>query len=282
MPTYAEQSALDSRCTWIWTTTNGVKGYIVRGKGDYASKSIFLPAAGFVRETSLTWGGTSGRYWSSIPVDGIGGARGITFSSGEHTAGSSANGRSDGFSVRPVRVFAATMPSIIEDPGATVTGDMESGYIVNPSVESGTIEVAIPNGVDAAKVTIEVAPTIEQVVSHGAKIRVVKDGHDITPYLDIPESEGTQFIASATVKEEIVREVLDEANGAVVVLTPSMPLLTTAPTRPGLIYTFSEGTMLNGMTQKAQKTGDGKAWTPEITVKGGASGFYSISVRKSY
>ena len=35
-----------------------------------------------------------------------------------------------------------------------------------------------------------------------------------------------------------------------------------------------------GMTLKATKVGDGTAWTPTITVKGGASGFYSIGVQK--
>ncbi len=34
------------------------------------------------------------------------------------------------------------------------------------------------------------------------------------------------------------------------------------------------------MTQKAQKTGDGNAWTPNVTIKGGTSGFYSIGVGK--
>ena len=45
-------------------------------------------------------------------------------------------------------------------------------------------------------------------------------------------------------------------------------------------YTFKEGTTLEGMTQKAMKVGDGTAWTPTITVKGGTSGFYSIGVQK--
>ena len=51
-------------------------------------------------------------------------------------------------------------------------------------------------------------------------------------------------------------------------------------TRRGLTYTFSEGTALDGMTQKATKVGDGTSWTPTIAVKGGASGFYSIGVTK--
>ena len=63
-------------------------------------------------------------------------------------------------------------------------------------------------------------------------------------------------------------------------ITPTAPSITTAPTRAGLTYTFSEGTTLDGMTQKATKTGDGTSWTPTITVKGGTSGFYSIGVTK--
>ena len=92
---------------------------------------------------------------------------------------------------------------------ATVTGDAEGGWTVTPSAMSGTVEVSIPDGVDAEKVTVEVAPT-----------------------------------------------------------------------KPGLTYTFSEGTTLEGMTQTATKVGDGEKWTPEITVKGGASGFHSIGVSK--
>ena len=47
----------------------------------------------------------------------------------------------------------------------------------------------------------------------------------------------------------------------------SDPSIKTAPT-------------LDGMTQKAEKQGDGEPWTPPVTVKGGASGFYSIGVGK--
>ena len=281
MPTYEEQSALVSSCYWTWTTTNGVNGYIVRGKGNYASKSIFLPAAGYGSKVSFKTAVPSSGYWSTFPVSSTTGcARGITFSQGEYTAGKSNNGRSNGFSVRPVRRLAVVTPSILDDSEATVTGDAESGYTVVPSVTTGTVELSMPDGIDAAKVTVEVAPTVRQVVPHGAEIRVVKDGYDITPYLDIPESGGTQFVASATVKESIVKEVLDEASGAEIDLKPSAPSIKTAPTRLGLTYTFSEGTVLEVLTQKAQKQGDGNPWTLPVTVKGGVSGFYSIGVGK--
>ena len=138
LPTYQESSELVSKCTWLWTTTNGVKGYVVRGKGDYASKSIFLPAAGFGRDTSLTWAGSSGRYWSSFPVTGTTGcARGIKFASGEYTAGSSNNGRSDGFSVRPVSEapwngdLSKVTSDVTVTNGVTLTGTLAGNYKVS-------------------------------------------------------------------------------------------------------------------------------------------------------
>ena len=67
MPTKQELSALNGRCAWTWTTQNGVKGFKVSGFGAYASESIFLPAAGYGNFSDLDGGGTSGRYWSSVP-----------------------------------------------------------------------------------------------------------------------------------------------------------------------------------------------------------------------
>ena len=45
MPTDAEFAALTNNCTSTWVTTNGVSGRLVAGKGAYADRSIFLPAA---------------------------------------------------------------------------------------------------------------------------------------------------------------------------------------------------------------------------------------------
>ena len=67
MPTGQELIDLTNKCEWVWTTTNGVNGYVVRGKGDYVSASIFLPAAGRAYGTALEQFGTSGYYWSSVP-----------------------------------------------------------------------------------------------------------------------------------------------------------------------------------------------------------------------
>ena len=67
IPRDDELDGLDNKCEWIWTTTNGVNGYIVRGKGTYASSCIFLPAAGYGCGTSLYTAGSHGGYWSSFP-----------------------------------------------------------------------------------------------------------------------------------------------------------------------------------------------------------------------
>ena len=56
--------------------------------------------------------------------------------------------------------------------------------------------------------------------------------------------------------------------------------VTTAATKPGLTYTLREGATLGTLSDGATKQGDGQPWTPTITVKGGASGFYRIKVGK--
>lgn len=66
MPTDSELDALCDNCTWTWTTTNGVKGYIVSGKGVYSGASIFLPAAGYGKGASLGEAGSYGYYWSPV------------------------------------------------------------------------------------------------------------------------------------------------------------------------------------------------------------------------
>ena len=66
MPTDAELTELREQCTWTWTTQNGVYGYKVTSKkSGYTNKSIFLPAAGYRRGSSLYYAGSSGDYWSS-------------------------------------------------------------------------------------------------------------------------------------------------------------------------------------------------------------------------
>ncbi len=105
MPTKQELGDLNGNCDWTWTKLNGVKGYVVRGRGDYASNSIFLPCAGRGDGTSLCFAGSLGYYWSSVPCSDSYSALGLCFDSSDHNTGYYGN-RVFGFSVRPVQGFA--------------------------------------------------------------------------------------------------------------------------------------------------------------------------------
>ena len=103
MPTYQELYDLCyNQCDWTWTTQNGVNGYIVRGRGDFADASIFLPAAGLGYGTSLDYAGSYGYYWSSVPLSGDSYfAYVLYFDSGYHYTDDRLRYR--GQSVRPVQ-----------------------------------------------------------------------------------------------------------------------------------------------------------------------------------
>jgi len=173
-------------------------------------------------------------------------------------------------------------PSVPGDPGAVVSGDPESGYVIAPSEGKKSVEVTIPAGVGPEKVTVILGTGVETVKPNGAMVKIVKGTNDITDYLNVPEADasGTVDLTKAAVKEEIVKEALDPAKGAEIVLNAEAPSLTTAETKPGLTYTLHEGATPGGMNPGDSKLGDGKPWTPNITIKGGASGFYSIGVTK--
>ena len=106
MPTSSELNALFSlKCDWTWTTQNGVNGYIVRGRGDYASNSIFLPRAGYGNGTSLGDSGSDGGYWSSVPGSDSNDSWGLYFGSGYLITSYYYYYRYYGRSVRPVQGF---------------------------------------------------------------------------------------------------------------------------------------------------------------------------------
>jgi hypothetical protein len=107
MPTSQEFDDLNSKCDWTWTTVNGVNGYVVRGRGDYSSASIFLPCAGNGSGTSLLTSsllyGSYGYYWSSVLYSDDFNALRLYFYSGGHYTYS--DNRYYGQSVRPVQGF---------------------------------------------------------------------------------------------------------------------------------------------------------------------------------
>ncbi len=102
MPTKEEIQELCEKCTWTWTTLNGVNGQLVTGPN---GNSIFLPAAGYRSGTSLRSAGSNGWYWSSsLYTDSPNYAYHLVFYSGGHIWINSYRG--DGHSVRPVRASA--------------------------------------------------------------------------------------------------------------------------------------------------------------------------------
>ncbi len=97
MPTDAEWTELREKCTWTWTTLNGVKGYEVKGPN---GNTIFLSAAGH-RDDGLYGAGYAGDYWSSsLLTDDPRHAGNAAFNSSGVDWGY--NDRYFGFSVRPV------------------------------------------------------------------------------------------------------------------------------------------------------------------------------------
>ena len=66
MPTDQELQGLVDKCDWSPTTVNGVDGCLVRGRGGYASNSIFLPCGGSGDGISLYDAGWLGYCWSSV------------------------------------------------------------------------------------------------------------------------------------------------------------------------------------------------------------------------
>ena len=97
MPTKEEMKEL-CNCAWERTTQNGVNVYRVTGPN---GNSIFLPAAGLRKGSSLNGAGSGGYYWSSTPYDYDDDyAYNLDFSDGnEYVIGSY---RSVGYTVRPI------------------------------------------------------------------------------------------------------------------------------------------------------------------------------------
>jgi|GEM_PF-2569089 len=103
LPTKAEFSELISKCTWRWTTQNGVNGYQVTGPNN---NSIFLPITGYKDGTRHAAATTTGYYWSSS-LDSISThGRRLIFNASSHRC--SRAGRYYGMSVRPV--YGAFVP----------------------------------------------------------------------------------------------------------------------------------------------------------------------------
>ena len=92
---------------------HGVNGYVVRGRGAYASNSIFLPAAGYGNATepghdngvTFVCAGSEGDYWSSVPDHSRFDSAFLIFYEGIISTGYLYGCRYFGLPVRPVHGF---------------------------------------------------------------------------------------------------------------------------------------------------------------------------------
>ena len=99
MPTMSQWQELSDKCSWSWTTHNGVEGYEVKGGN---GNSIFLPAGGAGGINGLFGIGKDGLYWSSsLNANAPDNAYCLEFDSNSHNIRKFC--RYYGFSVRPVR-----------------------------------------------------------------------------------------------------------------------------------------------------------------------------------
>ena len=101
MPTYDQQTELRTKCTWTWTTQNGMNGRLVTGPN---GNTLFLPAAGSRYDSSLYNAGSNGSYWSRTLYSGYpSNAYIVGFDSGGVDWGNNVS-RNNGLPVRAVRV----------------------------------------------------------------------------------------------------------------------------------------------------------------------------------
>ena len=134
IPTYLEWDELLKKCTWTWTTRNGIDGYLVTGPN---GNSIFLPAASFRYETTIELFGLMGFYMtSSLRPDEPSAAYCLGFDP-DHTFGYFLD-RCAGVSVRPV-----------SDEGVRVS-------VTDISLDKTSLTLAVG---ETATITATVAPT---------------------------------------------------------------------------------------------------------------------------
>ena len=101
MPSYDQIVELCNSCSWQWTQRNGVYGQLVTGPN---GNTMFLPAAGYRWDDSLSDAGSDGYSWSrTLNSSGPRNAFSLYFGSGGWGYWIS-NYRYNGFTVRAVRV----------------------------------------------------------------------------------------------------------------------------------------------------------------------------------
>ena len=137
MPTYDELLELEDNCIWTWITHNGVNGHKIEGPN---GNSIFIPAAGYRKGSSLDYVGDYGYYWSSMPYGDYGWSAYVFIF---HSYDSYMNDRTRdyGMSVRPVFGGDFEEPEQPETPGTNQTFNVNGVSFTMIAVEGGTFKM---------------------------------------------------------------------------------------------------------------------------------------------
>ena len=203
MPTYQDLFYLYYNCDWTWTTTNGVSGYIVRGRGNFASRSIFLPAAGYSDGTSLYNAGRYGSYWSSVPSESNADSSSYLLFSSD-SCSTYNNGRRDSwYSVRPVW----TTPTEIAISSTAEWNDFARNVAEGESFAGRTVTLAA----DIGPVTVPVGTS-----EHPFDGTFDGAGHALTVAINgaTPFAAPFAVVRGATIKNLIVRGTVRDASRA--------------------------------------------------------------------
>ena len=151
MPTYLEFEELLTRCNWVWTTMNGVRGYKVTSKSN--GNSIFLPATGYHIGAGYFMNGQCSSYWSAdITNNNSGDAWNVLFDENGHKL---VDGRRHcGSPVRPV-FFGTHENNNSNTQSENVTPTNSNTYSPSEKVYSSTeVDVAPKfNGGDMGEFT---------------------------------------------------------------------------------------------------------------------------------
>ncbi len=144
MPTHDEFTELYNNCTTTWTTVNGVYGRLFTSNNN--GNTLFLPAAGYRNEASLSNAGSRGYYWSSsLYSDFPYGAWSLYFYSSGVFPGSSYY-RCYGRSVRAVTAFSTYTAGATYSADADVTlyaqWELSEIAVANKGYNSEIIEAA--------------------------------------------------------------------------------------------------------------------------------------------
>ena len=205
MPSTEQFNELLTKCSWIWTTKNGKKGYKITGTNGGA---IFLPAAGFLWDSSQH-SSSNGYYWSHALWTSPNGSSPLCFNSTEKGVGSFE--RCGGLCVRPVRNLpkCATPTITYKNGKLTFACDTEGAQFASSITDTDI------NTYNEAEIDLSVTYTIRVHATH-SEYYASEEAVGTLCWIEVePKSEGVE----TAVKEISALPVLIQSNNGTLHIT---------------------------------------------------------------